>query len=361
MVRRFLVVVCSVALASSVIARAESVRTYYIAAEEVDWNYAPAGRNLISGKAFTREERLCAERGITRIGSVYRKAVYRQYTDATFTKKVDDPRWSHFGILGPVIHAEVGDTIHVVFRNNTSIACSMHPHGVFYEKSSEGAAYDDGDGGAGAGDSIEPGATYTYEWLVPERAGPAAMDVSSVLWMYHSHINEPEEVFAGLVGPLVVSARGKARADGSPVDVDREIFTLFMIADENQSPYLDENIRRFTNPKFTVNKDDGDFIESNLKHSINGYIFGNVPALTMRKGEHVRWYLIGMGNEADLHTPHWHGNAGVSNNMRMDSVELLPGSMKIIDFEPDDRGTWLFHCHVSDHILAGMLARYTVE
>ena len=29
--------------------------------------------------------------------------------------------------------------------------------------------------------------------------------------------------------------------------------------------------------------------------------------------------------------------------------------------DPDDPGTWLFHCHVNDHIIAGMLARYGVE
>jgi hephaestin len=28
--------------------------------------------------------------------------------------------------------------------------------------------------------------------------------------------------------------------------------------------------------------------------------------------------------------------------------------------KPDDPGTWLYHCHVNDHILAGMLTRYQV-
>jgi FtsP/CotA-like multicopper oxidase with cupredoxin domain len=27
---------------------------------------------------------------------------------------------------------------------------------------------------------------------------------------------------------------------------------------------------------------------------------------------------------------------------------------------PDDAGIWLFHCHVNDHISAGMLSRYQV-
>jgi len=41
-------------------------------------------------------------------------------------------------------------------------------------------------------------------------------------------------------------------------------------------------------------KDEGPF------HSINGYIFGNLPGLEMKQGEHVRWYLMSMGNERDL-------------------------------------------------------------
>jgi hephaestin len=27
---------------------------------------------------------------------------------------------------------------------------------------------------------------------------------------------------------------------------------------------------------------------------------------------------------------------------------------------PDAAGTWLFHCHVNDHLIAGMLGRYQV-
>jgi manganese oxidase len=28
---------------------------------------------------------------------------------------------------------------------------------------------------------------------------------------------------------------------------------------------------------------------------------------------------------------------------------------------PDDPGIWLYHCHISDHMLAGMMARYEVK
>ena len=64
-------------------------------------------------------------------------------------------------------------------------------------------------------------------------------------------------------------------------------------------------------------------------HSVNGYVFGNLPldAMTMKKGERVRWYLMGMGTEVDLHTPHWHGNTVTVIGMRTDVVSLLPATM----------------------------------
>jgi hypothetical protein len=50
---------------------------------------------------------------------------------------------------------------------------------------------------------------------VPERAGPAAgEDVSSRVWLYHSHADEIGDTYAGLQGPLVVTRAGGADADG---------------------------------------------------------------------------------------------------------------------------------------------------
>ena len=31
------------------------------------------------------------------------------------------------------------------------------------------------------------------------------------------------------------------------------------------------------------------------------------------------------------------------------------------DMVPDEPGIWLYHCHISDHMLAGMVARYEVK
>ncbi len=179
------------------------------------------------------------------------------------------------------------------------------------------------------------------------------------MWMYHSHTNEVFDTNAGLIGPMLITARGMARPDGSPKDVDRELVTLFSITNENESPYLQENLKRFAKPA-SSQQNDQRLAGINEPHGVNGYIFGNEPMITMRKGQHVRWYVMSMGSETDLHTPHWHGNDVVVGGMRMDTVGVLPGTMAVADMVPDNVGIWLYHCHVNDHILAGMITRYRV-
>src|SRR5712692_10994470 len=221
------------------------VHTYYIAADEVTWDYAPAGMNRITGQPFGDEESPWVKSGPHKIGRVYKKALYREYTDSTFTRLKPRPKeWEHLGFLGPLIRAEVGDTFQIVFKNNLKFPASLHPHGMFYLKDSEGAPYHDGSGDESK-KAVPPGATHTYIWPVPERAGPGHGDMSSVLWMYHSHVNEIADVNAGLVGPMIITARGMAKADGQPKDVDRELVIAFADVDETESPYLQDNIQRY--------------------------------------------------------------------------------------------------------------------
>src|SRR5581483_2781892 len=185
--------------------------------------------------------------GPGRIGSRYIKCIYRGYTDGTFRTLQQRPADERYlGLLGPVIRAEVGDTIRVVFRNTCSIPTSVHPHGVLYDKDSEGAPYSDGTSGADKlDDGVPTGHTHVYTWKVPERAGPGPGDGSSVMWVYHSHTSEIGDTYAGLMGPMEITRRGMANPDGSPKDVDREVFELFSVMNENASPYLAANIRRF--------------------------------------------------------------------------------------------------------------------
>ncbi len=353
------------------------VRTYYIAADEVDWDYAPGGVNNMMGMKFEGNSKVFTERGAHRIGTVYRKALYRDYTDETFTQlKPRAPEWEHTGILGPILRAEVGDTLRVVFKNNATHPFSMHPHGVFYDKDSEGSPYQDGTSGADkADDAVAPGGTHTYTWKVPERAGPGPNDPSSIVWLYHSHTNEARDVASGLIGAIVVTRRGMADADGKPKDVDREFVCLFTFFDENASWYLEHNIQAYTSDPKGINKTeflpvDGEgnasfigsgFVVANTKFSINGYLYGTGPLMTMKRGERVRWYLLSIGEFVSMHTPHWHGNVVLQDGRRTDVVSLMPAQMVTVDMVPDNPGTWMFHCHIDDHMEAGMSALYKVE
>jgi len=353
--------------------RGPQTHTYYIAADELTWDYAPGGINQITGQPFGDAESLWVVSGPHRIGKVLKKALYREYTDATFTRLKPRPKeWEHLGFLGPLLRAEVGDTIQVVFKNNLRFAVSMHPHGVFYQKDSEGAQYQDGSANESKKGTVPPGGTHTYIWPVPERAGPGHGDMSSVLWMYHSHVNEIADVNAGLVGPMIITARGMAKADGTPKDVDRELVVAFAEVGETESPYLQENIQRYMGDPKSVKvlsdsfgvpmmvTSDPTVPDFALRESLNGFLFGSLPGLTMKVGERVRWYLMATSN-FELHAPHWHGNTVVIQHMRTDVATLLTMGMLVADMVPDNPGTWLFHCHVAPHIRGGMQALYTVE
>jgi manganese oxidase len=69
-------------------------------------------------------------------------------------------------------------------------------------------------------------------------------------------------------------------------------------------------------------------------------------------------YSFSLGTEA--HTAHWHGNTLVWRHTRSDVVDVGPADSEIGDMVPDSAGLWLMHCHVDDHLAAGMIAKYNV-
>jgi len=333
---------------------------YYIAADEVDWNYAPAQMDHMTGRPYDQRARIFVENDAGHIGRIFKKAVYREYTDDSFTKlKPRGPEWAHLGIVGPVLRGEAGDTLKIVFKNNAHFPFSMHPHGVRYDQDSDGVK------------GISPGESFTYTWILDPRTAPKAGEPSSKLWLYHSHANERRDLAAGLVGAILVSAKGKARADGTPKDVDREFVAIFYTADENQSWYLTENISKYVsdpknlekNTQFAFRDIDGErvnmsFAGSNLRETINGYIFGNASGFTMKQGERVRWYTAAMGS---LHTAHWHANTVMLDERATDVVPLLPAEMHTVDMLAENPGMWMFHCHIEPHLASGMYTHYRIE
>lgn len=141
---------------------AGKVRSYFIAAKEVTWDYAPSGRDLVMGMDFSEEQLVFVQKGPDLMGSIYPKIRYIGFTDSKFNKVIHEKDASH-GILGPVIRAEVGDQITITFLNNASFPLSIHPHGVFYTKDAEGSMTNDGSSHHQMmDDHVLPGTTYVY-------------------------------------------------------------------------------------------------------------------------------------------------------------------------------------------------------
>jgi manganese oxidase len=323
---------------------------YYIAAESELWDYAPEGRDVICGEPLRSPL------------NENRKAVkfrYFAYTDSTFSAKVKSE--PSLGILGPILRGVVGDYLVVTFLNRTSMRLSMHPHGVKYDKESEGAFYLPNPGPGGA---VAPGESFTYVWFLDENSGPLPSEPSSKAWLYHSHVQGDQEVNHGLIGAIIVTDPGRARSDGTPKDVDRELATLFMIFNENPDAAREKEAAEHggsTMPKRSW-AELQQLVEQGDRYSINGRVFGNLSGLEMNEGERVRWYLFALGSEQDLHSAHWHGLRVLDEGRRRtDVIELMPGSMKVADFTADNPGTWLFHCHVAEHMKQGMFARMTIH
>lgn len=109
------------------------VRTFYISAEESIWDYASECSTKTNVPGNYGRQRNFDTREINELliaanalGTRYYKALYHEYTDASFTKRKERPHWQ--GNMGPILTAEVGDTIEIHFWNKATRNYTIHPH-----------------------------------------------------------------------------------------------------------------------------------------------------------------------------------------------------------------------------------------
>ncbi|XP_061596610.1 ferroxidase HEPHL1 [Cololabis saira] len=345
-------------------------RVYYVGIIEDSWDYAPSGKNLLSGRDIEDDPHASVflSREDNHIGRVYKKAMFRQYTDGSYSRLAPRPDW--LGFLGPILRAEVDDVIVVHLKNFASRSYSIHPHGVFYEKNSEGALYPDGTSKRlKQDDSVPPGGNYTYRWVVKPEFAPTDDDANCLTWVYHSHVDAPKDIASGLIGALLTCKKGilkdtneqaSSSSDSARNDVDQDVFLMFTVVDENLSWYLDDNIQTLNDPNGD-NVDFPEFEESNQMHAINGFTFGNLPGVELCQHRAVSWHLFGMGNEVDIHSAFFQGNTLLDRGHRTDTLSLFPATFATAQMIPKKTGKWLLSCQVNDHMEAGMQAFYTVK
>jgi FtsP/CotA-like multicopper oxidase with cupredoxin domain len=278
---------------------------YWIAAVPTEWNIAPNGHDAIMGRKLTPAQ------------TVFKTVVYRLYTPHWRKPLPNAEPGNADGQLipGPLIHARVGDHLLIHFKNMDSLnhaPHSMHFHGVSYAPSSDGA-YIPGFSGPGA--DVKYGQTFTYKLF----AGPESTGV----WPYHDHSpSMSDSIAGGMYGMLSILGPH----DKAP---DREFEVVL-------APM-------------------GKFM------TIDGRAFvGNTPIFRAKVGQLVQWDVMAMGS--DFHTFHVHGHRWLSpDGVPIDTQTVGPAESFRIRWVEDAPGTWLYHCHVEDHMEMGMIGIYRVS
>ena len=231
-------------------------------------------------------------------------------------------------IPGPLLEIYEGDTLEIELVNNTTQRLSIHPHGVNYDTSSDGAPLNDS--------FNDPGETRVYIWRTQtqyQRDG-VYMPGSAGYWHDHDHAMGTDHgtggLQRGLYGGLIVRRRG----DLLP---DRQYTVVFN------------------------------------EQSINNLVAPNTPMFEANKGERVEWICIGHGNLP--HTFHLHAHRWADTRTGMltgpddhshvlDNKNLDPGSsfgFQVIAGEAVGVGAWMYHCHVQSHSDAGMSGIFLVR
>ena len=277
-------------------------REYWIKAEQRRWNIVPKGRDQMLGKKVKGKTKFTA------FG-------YRAYTQG-FAAPIGKAT-----VPGPLIDAEVGDTIVVNFQNTLSSPVTIHPHGVRYSIEMDGAykaRYTD------PGGFVQQGETFQYVW--------EATEDTVGTWLYHDHGPlDPVPVFKGLFGPLIVRPKGVPKPD-------KEFFVAFH-SFQPVATGLDS-----------------------VFWCINGRAYaGNTPTFRTRVGERVAWHAYAIDDA--LHTFHIHGHRWPDPNggKVIDNITLGPGDSISAEYVEDNPGRWFYHCHVFSHLHQGMTGWYVVE
>ncbi|CAL8357120.1 unnamed protein product [Merluccius merluccius] len=337
----------------------DKYRNYYIAAEEVTWDY---GIRIPHQLIKPREMR----RGMRKFLPEYKKVVFRAYRDANFLEPVSiGELQEHLGIMGPFIRAEVNDLLTVTFKNKASRPYSFHLQGVYDRSQGGGMAQTQTSSSPTGvpGEAVPPGESRVYNWRITKKQGPTDEEFDCKAGAYYSTVNKEKDLHSGLIGPLIIC---KSRTLDSHLHLQaniQEYALLFHSFDETKSWYIEENLQRHCVPPCKAIPEDPWFQISNKFAAINGYVAETLPGLLMAQHQKVRWHLLNVGSDEEYHAVHFHGlpfNVHMEKEHRMGVYNLYPGVFGTVEMYPPKVGTWLVECTVGDYQLAGMRAKMLV-
>jgi manganese oxidase len=241
--------------------------------------------------------------------------------------------WSYNGIVpGPMIKVDVGDTVRVIFNNETPMASDIHWHGLPVPNDQDGVS-------PYTQDLVKSGESFTYEFTLEQ----------PMIAMYHAHMH-------------------------SQISVPNGMFAAFIVG-ENPIPY-GETISGIEIPEDLVLAEEIPMVLNDagvIGLTLNGKSFPATAPLVLQEGE---WASVHYYNEGlTAHPMHLHGfpqlvyaKDGIPLDYPYwaDTINVAPGERFSVLFQGSMPGVWVWHCHILTHVeseegLFGMATAVIVE
>jgi manganese oxidase len=244
--------------------------------------------------------------------------------------------WTYNGqVPGPVIKADVGDEVAILVHNRLPIGTDVHFHGIRTPFEDDGVA-------PLTQDVIESGADHTYTFTVEEPA----------VGMYHAHLAGQTAVPNGLLGTFLVGQMplpevlpgGAGLESGTPAPTS--------VAQELPMVLNDAGV---------------------IGLSINGKSFPATQPIVAQDGD---WLMFHYENEGmQVHPMHLHqfpqlviakDGLALDQPYWADTVLVGPGERYTVLVHADRPGTWVWHCHILNHVeretgMFGMVTALVVQ
>ncbi len=228
------------------------------------------------------------------------------------------------GTPGPTLEAVEGDRVRILVTNRLPEHTTIHWHGILLPCGMDGA-------GGLTQPHIKPGETYVYEFTLRQHG----------TFMYHPHADETVQMAMGLMGFFVIHPKRRPQ----PIDRDFAIFlSEWHVPPGSYTP--DPNVMTDFNA-FTF----------------NGKAYPGTSPLVIRKDQRARIRFANVS--MDSHPIHIHGHSFTivetdggqlpnSAHWPETTMNVPPGTCRVVEFVADNPGDWPFHCHKTHHAMNAM-------
>jgi uncharacterized cupredoxin-like copper-binding protein len=225
--------------------------------------------------------------------------------------------WTFNGIVpAPMFKLDVGDHVQVVVHNKLPVNTDVHWHGLVMPFAMDGVA-------PITQEPVKPGGDFTYDFTVDR----------PYMGMYHPHLHGVTAVRNGMFGVIQVG----------PTPIARGITVDGLSVPADVKPAVDMPM---------VLNDAGV-----IGFSLNGKSFPATAPIVVNQGD---WIAVTYYNEGlQSHPMHLHefpqlvtakDGFPLPNPYWVDTLLVAPGERYTVMMHADQKGTWVYHCHILNHV-----------